>query len=103
MKFAENLKTLRLEQGLTQEQLANAIQVSQSTIHLWENGKTDVSGFYLIKLSQVLKVSADELLGIETLPHRTDITNNILGMLATMNDKELEICQDLISTIYKRI
>ena len=103
MKFAENLKTLRLEQGLTQEQLANAIQVSQSTIHLWENGKTDVTGFYLVKLAQVLKVSADELLGIETLPPRTDITNNILGMLNTMSDKEREICQELISVIHKSL
>ena len=39
MDFSEQLKTIRKERGLTQEQLANELMVSRQAISNWENNK----------------------------------------------------------------
>ena len=41
MNFKYNIKRLRIENGLTQEELARSIGVSQSAVYLWENGKSE--------------------------------------------------------------
>lgn len=40
MKLAEKIKTLRKQKELTQEQLANELQVSRSTISSWETSRS---------------------------------------------------------------
>ncbi|MDR1701161.1 MAG: helix-turn-helix domain-containing protein [Sporomusaceae bacterium] len=40
MNFPETVKTAREKLGLSQEDLARAIDVSFATINRWENGKT---------------------------------------------------------------
>lgn len=101
MEFKDVLKMLRIEKGLTQEQLAKAIESTQSTIHLWESGKSDVTGYYLIKLSKALNTTTDELLGLEFLPPRSDIANQTLGLINTMSEKRQETCFKLVSVIHE--
>lgn len=50
-KFQFFIKELRLEKKLSQEQLANMIFVSRTTITKWENGKSvpDPDKYELIK------------------------------------------------------
>lgn len=38
MNFAENLKVLREKNGMTQEQLAERMEVSRQTVSKWESG-----------------------------------------------------------------
>lgn len=57
------LRHLRDEKGLTQRYLADAINVSQSTIALYEGGKRDPDPDTLDKLAQYFHVSTDFLLG----------------------------------------
>ena len=40
MKFNENLKYLRKQAGLTQEQLAEKLSVSRQAITKWESGES---------------------------------------------------------------
>lgn len=58
------LKTLRKEKGLTQQDVANAIGVSQVTYSRYENGEHEPSHDILIALSVFFGVTIDELLGI---------------------------------------
>lgn len=39
MSFADNIKRLRLQDGLLQAQLAKALGVSKSTVSMWETGE----------------------------------------------------------------
>lgn len=39
MSFADNIKRLRLQDGLPQAQLAKALGVSKSTVSMWETGE----------------------------------------------------------------
>ena len=65
MDFGNTLKELRLQAGLTQSQLASQIGVTKSAVSYYEIGSRIPSPEILVKLSSVLHVSADYLLGIE--------------------------------------
>lgn len=61
--FAENLKTLRIERGIGQVELAKSIRVSRGIISLWENGLREPGMYNLIALADYFGVSVDYLLG----------------------------------------
>lgn len=64
-KFPSRLKEVRNENKLSQRQLAKLLNFSQAMIALWESGERDPNTRDLIRLCQVLNVSADYLLGLE--------------------------------------
>ena len=56
---------LRRDKGMTQTELAQALDVSQPVVSDYENDVIKVSGETVIQLAQVLGTSADEILGLE--------------------------------------
>lgn len=66
LDFGERLKYLRNERGYTQNYLAKKMDVSQNTIVRWENGYKSPTKDHLIKLADLLHVSLDYLVGIDT-------------------------------------
>lgn len=58
-----NLKEIRLERGITQEELASRIGVSQSQIARYENDDSEPTLDTLRKLSKELDCTLDELIG----------------------------------------
>jgi transcriptional regulator with XRE-family HTH domain len=58
LSMGRRLKYCREHLGLTQAQLAKAIQASQSCISLWENGVNGASVAYFFQLADALKVDA---------------------------------------------
>lgn len=63
--FPQRLKELRLEKGLTQQQIADEIGVNRGSYSNWEKGKREPSFENLIKLADLLEVSLDSLFGRE--------------------------------------
>ena len=57
------LRELRTEQHMTQAQLAKLLSVSVSQISRYETGKVEMPRDIIIKISNILSVSTDELLG----------------------------------------
>lgn len=55
------LKQLRQERGLTQQQLAEKLEVSRQTVISIENGRYDPSLPLAFKLARFLKVSIEEI------------------------------------------
>ena len=64
-KFNENLRTARECKGLTQKKVADAIGVAKSTYSLYESGNREPNVITIKKIANLLKVSADNLLGLE--------------------------------------
>jgi tellurite methyltransferase len=62
-QLALNICRYRKEKGLTQEGLAQKLQVTFQAVSKWENAQTLPDLSLLPKLSQVLEVSIDKLLG----------------------------------------
>ena len=59
--FSEKLKELRLDRGVGQVALANALGVSKGIISLWENGLREPTLSNLIALSNYFQISIDDL------------------------------------------
>ena len=62
MEIAKKIKTARIKVELTQEHVADELQVSRQTISNWENAKTYPDIISIIKLSDLYQISLDELL-----------------------------------------
>ena len=61
--LAENLKSLRKEKGLTQDQLSKLIGIAQTTYAGYETGRYEPDIETLIKIADYFKVSVDYLVG----------------------------------------
>lgn len=64
MSFAERLKELREERGLSQMGLARATGISQSSIARWELEKSEPTVSAIIVLSRFFGESADYIIGL---------------------------------------
>ncbi|MDE7394857.1 MAG: helix-turn-helix domain-containing protein [Clostridiales bacterium] len=64
IKFAERLKELRNEKGLSQVQLSKATGLSRSALGFWEAGQRIPSAEAVATLARYFEVSADYLLGL---------------------------------------
>lgn len=62
MEFAEKLITLRKGKELTQEQLAEQLDVSRQSVSKWENGQAVPEVEKLVELSRAFDVTVDYLL-----------------------------------------
>lgn len=69
MELGKQIKIYRLENKLSQEELADRIYVSRQTISNWENDKSYPDINSLVLLSEVFKISFDRLIkgDIETM------------------------------------
>lgn len=59
------LKELRKQYGITQEKLSKYLDVSRTTISMWESGNNQPDNDTLIKLAKFFGVSIDYLIGNE--------------------------------------
>ena len=70
LSIQERLKDLRVERGLTLEQLAEQTHLSKSALGSYEADEyKDISHYALIKLAKFYGVTADYLLGYDIISH----------------------------------
>lgn len=62
MNFAENLRTLREKRGMTQEQLAERMEVSRQTVSKWESGGSFPEMEKMMQLAELFSCTLDGLL-----------------------------------------
>ena len=62
MQLNERIILARKQAGLTQEQLGEALGVSRQAVSKWESGQANPDVGYIIKLCELLELSADWLL-----------------------------------------
>lgn len=67
--FGDRLKELRLQNGMTQKNLADRIGVTKSVVSFYELRERTPSPEVLVKLATIFHVSSDYLLGIEKGKH----------------------------------
>lgn len=61
--FKERLKNLRIENSIKQETLAKVLNITTSTVSMYENGTREPSLETLVKISEFFNVTTDYLLG----------------------------------------
>lgn len=69
MNTAQRIAALRDEKHMSQAELAKALNISASTVGMWETGKRMPSPDLIKSLSKLFGVSSDYLLGITDKRH----------------------------------
>lgn len=63
--LGDNLRKLRAAAGLTQVELANKLGVTKQSVSNWENENIQPSVDMIIKISKLLNIKSDVLLGLD--------------------------------------
>ena len=101
MSLSQNIKRLRIEKGLTQEQLASAIGVSPQAVSKWETTETYPDGTLLVPLAQALGTSLDMLFG-NTAFTMKDLSSRIRTILSdTPEHKRFHVIRDICWQVEK--
>ncbi len=94
MDFSEKLLTLRKANDLTQEQLAEKLDVSRQSISKWESGQATPELEKIVALSAVFHVSTDYLLKsseIDDLSVKTEMLEKQQQMMLSREQKQHQI------------
>ena len=65
MNFGENFKNIRKQCGLSQQEVADKLQIKQSSVSDWENDVSRPDYEKLIALAELYDGTLYELLGID--------------------------------------
>ena len=84
--FHENLKALRKDRGLSQEELVVRLNVVRQTISKWEKGLSVPDAAMLIRLAEVLDTTVSRLLGADVPEDEAD-RDRLAEQLARINEQ----------------
>lgn len=100
MSFAENLKQLRKEKQLSQEELAEILDVSRQAVSKWEQGIGYPEVEKLLLLSSKLHVSLDSLMETEMAQKSNPQIRNVTGRITITSPTERVIatCHKVMSS-----
>lgn len=95
MYFAENLKLLRKERNLSQEDLAELLNVSRQAVSKWEQGDGYPEVEKLLFLSKTLNISLDALMstGIANAPKQAQCTGTIV--ITSPHENVIAVCRTI--------
>lgn len=100
MNIGSNIKKLRRDRDITQEQLAEYLSISISAISQWESGKTTPDISLLAPLANVFNVSADVILGIDVVNKEKQIQDIISQAYnCALGDCSLSDCEKAVSIL----
>lgn len=97
--LSENIKNLRKEKGMSQEELAERLNVVRQTVSKWEQNLSVPDSEMLIKIAEVFEVSVGSLLGetVEINDTKSELSEisqkleNLNAMMAERNSRSRRI------------
>lgn len=91
--FADIIKKLRKDAGLTQTQLAKRLDLQQTTVSCWETGKAKPTPEMLLQLAKLFDVSVDFLLDAPSSDENTtpqDLQFALFGTHEAIDDEVMD-------------
>jgi len=100
MSFAENLKQLRKEKQLSQEELAEILDVSRQAVSKWEQGIGYPEVEKLLLLSSKLNISLDSLMATEVTQESNTQKQNVIGTITITSpiERVIATCHKVMSS-----
>lgn len=96
MGLQEKIKELRMNRGISQKKLADAIGVAQSSVNYWEKGQRTPSVDAAQKLADYFNVSLDELYDINTTQKSSCTSSDVINLF-TGNSGLTELIEDIMN------
>ena len=100
MSFAENLKLIRKERNLSQEELAEILEVSRQAVSKWEQGDGYPEVEKLLLLSSKLNISLDYLMSTEFAQKSSNEQRREDGLITITSPTEnvIATCHKVVSS-----
>ena len=88
MQYYEKLKELRMQNNMSQEQLAEQLHVTRQTVSKWEQGINQPDIFTLKQYATIFNVSLDELVGdveqAKNPANKRRVASKIIFLISTL-------------------
>ena len=94
MSVGDNLRAIRNRKNISQQEVADYLDVDRKTYVSWESGAADIKSSYIPKLAEFLHVEINDLFrekatDIVINQHNSDNKDNsINGIVVLLTDKE---------------
>lgn len=102
-EFGEKIKRMRQNRGLTQEQLAEAVDISQRALSAIERGENFVTSETLDRLLKSLNTTSEELFALNHLRSQDELLDEINKNLLKIaqNPQKLEIIYNITRSLLR--
>jgi len=104
--FGRRIKKLRIDSGLSMQDLADKVGVTKSSINMWENSNSVPKDNILITLSKIFNVSIDYLLGNEKMEEKVPENKTlhyIQRNLEKLDEQKLKQAEKILQTVFDDI
>ena len=100
-ELGKKIKRMRLNRGLTQEQLAEAVDVSQRTLSGIEIGENFVTAETLDKIIKALNTTSEELFSTNHLKEKDELVNEIMQNIKNLSNNPVKL--DVLYNVTKSL
>lgn len=104
--FGKRIKKLRMDNGYSMQELAVKLQVTKSSVNMWENSKSVPKENILIALSKIFNVSIDYLLGNEKMEEKIPENKQLYYIqrnLEKLDEQRLKQAETILKTVFDDI
>lgn len=102
--LAKKIKTYRNKNNLTQQELADKLKISRTTLSYYENASVEPNIYILINLAIELNCSLDDLIGFDIKSYYPPKNKNLsLETVLKNNLKDFQILKKQINEIHQKI
>lgn len=97
--IGKRIKIARIKADLTQERLAEMVEISPTHMSNIETGITRVSLTAIVSLANALSVTVDDLLCDSVVKSKVQFEKDIAGILADCDEYEIRMVKDMAQAL----
>lgn len=97
--IGKRIKIARIKADITQETLAETINLSPTHLSNIENGTTRVSLTSIVKIANALSVTVDDLICESVIKARVQFEKDIQALLVDCDEYEIRILRDMLEAL----
>ena len=97
--IGKRIKIARIKADLTQERLAEMVEISPTYMSDIETGTTRVSLTAIVSLANALSVTVDDLLCDSVVKSKVQFEKDIAGILADCDEYEIRMVKDMAQAL----
>ena len=97
--IGKRIKIARIKADLTQERLAEMVEISPTHMSNIETGTTRVSLTAIVSLANALSVTVDDLLCDSVVKCKVQFEKDIAGILADCDEYEIRMIKDMAQAL----
>ena len=97
--IGKRIKIARIKADLTQERLAEAVEISPTHMSNIETGTTRVSLSAIVSLANALSVTVDDLLCDSVVKSKVQFEKDIAAVLDDCDEHEIRIIKDMAQAL----